>query len=176
VLAGRVENLDGTVVIIGGGAVGCETALSLSRIGSLSAEALYFLLENQAESPDVLRSLILHGTIEITVVEMLSKIGKDIGPSTRWSVLQDMSRRGIVTHMAAKALEITADGVIVEKKGDTIHLPANSVVVAVGARSESGLYEQLREEMKDVHLIGDAKAPRKALEAVREGFEVGLRI
>jgi 2,4-dienoyl-CoA reductase (NADPH2) len=175
VLAGRVD-LDSPVAIIGGGAVGCETALTLARIGTISADDLHFLFENQAETPDTLRSLILHGTFEIAVVEMLTKIGRDIGPSTRWSILQDMSRRGIRTYEAAKAVEITTESVLIEQEGHTIHLPAKSVVAAVGARPVNRLYEQLREKVQDVYLIGDAKKPRKALEAVHEGFEIGLRI
>jgi len=175
VLADRVD-MDSPVAIIGGGAVGCETALTLARIGTISAEVLYFLFENQAETPDTLRSLILHGTSEIAVVEMLPKIGRDIGPSTRWSILQDMSRRGIRTYKVAKAVEIRAEGVLIEQERHTIHLPAKSVVVAVGAQPVNGIYEQLREKVKEVYLIGDAKKPRKALEAVHEGFEIGLRI
>ena len=71
---------------------------------------------------------------------------------------------------------MTTDTVLIEQEGRTIHLPARSVVVAVGARPVNGLYEQLRKKVKEIYLIGDAKKPRKALEAVREGFEIGLRI
>jgi hypothetical protein len=63
-------------VIIGGGAVGCETALLLARIGTIS-ETLYFLLK-PGETPRPL-SVDYPGIQEITIIEMMAKIGRDIG-------------------------------------------------------------------------------------------------
>ena len=50
------------VVIIGGGAVGVETALFLAEKGTLSGEAVKFLMVNRAESPETLYDLAIHGT------------------------------------------------------------------------------------------------------------------
>ena len=164
------------MVIIGGGAVGCETALLLARIGTISPETLYFLFENQAETPETLYPLITRGIQEITIMEMMAKIGRDIGASTRWSILQDIHRRGIRSQLSSRAVEITPESVIFEKDGQTGSLPARTVVLAIGVESVNELYEEIKDQVEEIYLIGDAKKPRKALEAVREGFEVGLKI
>ncbi len=175
VLSRRVDG-ESPVVIIGGGAVGCETALFLARQGTIGPETLYFLMENRAETPEVLVPLMTRGLLDITIVEMMGKIGRDIGASTRWSILQDLKRRGIREMVSVKAREITPEAVVVEKDGETISLPARTVILAVGVAPVHDLYEEIKDQYPEVYLIGDAKRPRKALEAVREGLEVGLKL
>jgi 2,4-dienoyl-CoA reductase (NADPH2) len=46
-------------------------------------------------------------------------------------------------------------------------------VIATGAKPVSGLYEKLKDRVPEIFLIGDAKTPRKALEAVAEALSVG---
>ncbi len=59
------------VVIVGGGAVGVETALFLAEKGTLSPQALKFLLVNRAEDPRDLYELATRGTKDIVVIEMI---------------------------------------------------------------------------------------------------------
>ena len=63
--------------------MGVETALFLAEKGTLSPEAVKFLLVNKAQSPETLFEMATKGTKRITVIEMLEKIGKDIGKSTK---------------------------------------------------------------------------------------------
>ena len=53
---------------------------------------------------------------------------------------------------------------------------ADSVVVAKGMRLEKELVEALRDEVAEVYTAGDCVAPRKALNAIDEGFRVGVKI
>ncbi len=175
VLSGKVDT-GKEVVIIGGGAVGLETALFLARKGTIDAETLYFLMFNQAERLETLNSLLYRGLKRITVVEMLKKIGQDIGTSTRWTILQDLARLGVKTMTNTRAKEITAAGVIVEREGDEMLIPGDTVAVAAGAKPVNSLYERIKSQVQEVYLIGDAKTPRKALEAVAEGLEVGRTV
>jgi hypothetical protein len=48
--------------------------------------------------------------------------------------------------------------------------------MAVGVRANKELPEALTGIDLEVHVIGDAVEPRKALEAIREGFDVGIRL
>jgi 2,4-dienoyl-CoA reductase (NADPH2) len=164
------------VVIIGGGAVGLETALFLAHKGALDAETLYFLMFKQAERFETLQSLLYQGVKKVTVVEMIKKLGQDIGTSTRWTILQDVNRMGIKTLTRTQAKEITREGVIAERDGKDLFLKGDTVVIAAGARPDNRLYEELKGRVAEVYLIGDAKSPRKVLEAVAEGFEAGKTI
>jgi 2,4-dienoyl-CoA reductase (NADPH2) len=164
------------VVIIGGGAVGVETALFLAEKGTLSGEALKFLLVNKAEDPADLYDMATQGTKEIMLVEMMKKVGKDIGLSTRWGMLQDMSRVGIKTNVATTALEITATGVKVNVDEATEEIPADTVVLAVGARPYNPLQERIEDLGIDCRVVGDAQKVDLAFNAVHQGFAVGREL
>ena len=164
------------VVIIGGNAVGLETALFLASQGTLSPELLHFLTRTRAESWETIQELVDKGNKDVTVVEMGPKVGEDIGGSTRWTVIAELSRLGVRIMTQTQALEVTSAGVKVRKAGTDQVLPADSVVLAVGARSENQLLETLPDMVPEVYVIGDAQSPRNALTAIREGFLIGLKI
>jgi 2,4-dienoyl-CoA reductase (NADPH2) len=169
VLEGRVRT-GRRVVIIGGGAVGVETALLLSEKGTLSGDALKFLLLNRAEDPQDLYELASRGTKDVLLVEMLGRIGQDIGRSTRWTMLQDAERAGIRTTVATRALEITEWAVRVETDGGVQEIPADTVVLAVGSTAYNPLQGELEKQGVPVQVVGDAREPAKAFEAIHQGF------
>ncbi len=164
------------VVIIGGGAVGVETALFLSEKGTLSGEALKFLLINRAEDPEDLRQLAIRGTKEIVLVEMIDKMGKDIGKTTRWGILQDLSRKGIKTLTTTSALEITKTGINVETDDQVKEILADTIVLAVGASSYNPLQEVLEKKGLPFQVAGDAGRVGLAFDAVHQGFAAGRKI
>ena len=164
------------VVVIGGGAVGVETALLLAEKGTLSGETLKFLLVNKAETPEVLYEMATRGTKQITIIEMIGQIGKDFGKSTRWGMLQDVDRHGIELKPAAKALEITATGVRVETPDGISEIPADTVVLAAGARSDRSLVDIIKAKNIPFDVIGDAKAIGMAFDAVHQGYQAGMGI
>ena len=161
------------VVVIGGGAVGVETALFLGEKGTLSAEAVKFLLINQAETAEDLYALATQGTKDVVLIEMIKKIGKDIGLTTRWGMLQDMGRVGIKTNKSTKALEITPDGVRVEMNGQSETIPADTVVLAVGSESYNPLQELVEQLGVPCQVVGDAQKVALAFDAVHNGFAAG---
>ncbi|MBE0500950.1 MAG: FAD-dependent oxidoreductase, partial [Desulfuromonadales bacterium] len=91
VLSGKVQ-VGQNVVIIGGGAVGVETALQLAEQGSLSGDALKFLLVHGAAEIDELRTLATRGHRKVVLLEMLDKLGVNFGKTTRWVMLDDLKR------------------------------------------------------------------------------------
>ncbi len=175
ILAGKADTGE-KVVIIGGGAVGLETALFLAQKGALSPEVLHFLMANQAEGKEVLSSLLLRGLKKVTVVEQMAKLGQDMGPSTRWTILQDLTRFGVQTMTKTVAREINPEGILAERNGKELFIPGDTVGVATGARSVFSLFDELQGRVSEVVRIGDAQRPRTALEAIAEGLAVGGRI
>jgi len=173
VLDGR-SGVGRSVIVVGGNAVGLETAMYLAGIGTLSPEVLHFLAANRAESMETLMELLNKGSKEVTVVEMIKKAGKDIGLTTRWTIMAELRRLGVTIMTGTKAVRIKADGLEIEREDGPGFLNADSVVLAVGSRAENSLAKELEGLVPEFYVIGDAKEPRKALEAIREGFEVGL--
>jgi len=174
VLAGNAT-VGRTVVIVGGNAVGLETALYLAHHGTISPEVLHFLMVNKAESPDTLEQLLNQGDKEVCVVEMTRKVGRDFGTSTRWTVMAELKRLGVKIISGAKATEVTESGLKIQKETREELLPADSIVMATGSKPENRL-ASIEGLAPEVHVIGDAEKPRNALEAIREGFLTGLRI
>jgi len=170
VLAGRAR-AGRRVVIIGGGGVGCEVALYLTE-GSIDAETMLFLVKYGAMSLEEAYELT-RSRREVTIVEMLEKIGGDIGGSTRWVILRSLSRSGVRMITNEKVTEITEKGVVLDS-GET--LEADTVVIAVGSEPNNELVEKLKGRVPQVYAIGDCVNPRKAMEAVHEANAVARKI
>jgi len=164
------------VVIIGGGAVGCETAVLIGQIGTMDAETLKFLIENEAETFDKLVKLISRGTKNVTIIEALKGFGRDIGISTRWGVIKNAGRLGVKMINQALAKEVNDSGVIIEKDGKESLIPADHVVAAVGVRPNNELASALQGKVPGVYVIGDAGVPGKVTEAIRQGFDLAVTL
>jgi 2,4-dienoyl-CoA reductase (NADPH2) len=52
----------------------------------------------------------------------------------------------------------------------------DNIVLALGTKPVNGLAEQLKGKVAEIHVIGDAKEPRKAVNAIYEGAEVARKI
>lgn len=148
VLAGR-KAVNGNVVIIGGGLVGLEVA------------------EYLHEKAD-----------EITVVEMLDEVAKDLGPLRKICVMENLYTSGIKTVTNAKCIEIKENAVVVERMGEIEEIPCDSVVVAIGARARSSedIKEYCKQKNIPCHVVGDAVRARRALNAVAEANEAARNI
>jgi 2,4-dienoyl-CoA reductase (NADPH2) len=164
------------VAVIGGGAVGIETALLLAEKGTLSGEALKFLLVHGAEPIEQLYELATQGSKAVTAIEMLDGLGKNFGKSTRWGMMQDVERYGVKTRTASRVIEITADCVRIENSGQIEEIPADSVVLAVGTRSCNQLQEVIAAGGLALSVVGDALRPAMVFDAIHQGFTAGREI
>jgi len=175
VLENKVET-GNSVAIIGGGAVGVETALFLAEKGTISAEALKFLLVNNAETPEKLFKLATKGSKKICLIEMMEKIGEDIGKSTKWGMMQDLGRFGVETITLGEVTKITKTGLEYGQEGASMTITADSVVVAAGSIPHNPL-EALMEKLKiPCKVIGDAQKIATAFDAVHDGYKTAREI
>jgi 2,4-dienoyl-CoA reductase (NADPH2) len=151
-------------------------ALYLAQLGTLDAPTLRFLVQNQAERWETLEQLVRKGIKDVTLVEMLPKFGRDIGLTSRWVILQDLVRSGVKMIPEAVVTMITPQGVDVTLGDSQRHIPADTVVLATGVSSQKGVYDDLLGRVNELYLIGDARQPRRAFDAIHEGFNVGMTI
>lgn len=165
------------VVIVGGGSVGCETAIFISKMGTLTPAQLYYLSFFKAETPETLSRLLYQGNHDVTVVEMLRSIGKDIGKSTRWVTMSKIRLLGVKGKTDTKVTAITEAGVEIEDQNGISLLPADTVVLAIGSRPVGHkLAEILTNAGVKTSLIGDADRPLKMTDAILAGFKAGCAL
>ena len=165
------------VVVVGGGAVGCETAIFLADQGTLSAEQTKFLMLHRAESDEVIHEMLDRGTRKVTIIEMLKDVGKDIGISTRWGVKKHLNQLGITCLTETKVVAVSDQGVHIETAGgERTVLEVDTVVLAIGSRSNKFLLQEVGNRIKEVYAIGDSVAPGKISRCINDAVELGLRI
>jgi len=152
VLAGRTL-VGPKVIVVGGGKVGCETADFIAH---------------------PVDDLTLRGN-RVTIVEMLENIALDEKSMARSLLIQRLKGKGVEIIVGAKVIEILPDGVkyLTEGREETLR-SMDHIVLAMGAKSEKILSEKV--SGIPVFIIGDAKHPRTAVEAIAEGWEIGRKI
>lgn len=136
------------VVIIGGGLQGLDTALYLAKQGK-----------------------------KVTVVEALSEVGTNMETTTRMSFFRksggliDKYKIAILTK--SPVIEVKDNGVEIVDALDCRKLvESETVVCAIGRKSV--LNSKLIEDIEEAYVIGDAREPRKIIDAIHEGFIAGL--
>lgn len=163
------------VVVIGGGATGCETAVYLSQNPVINDEISLFLLKYKAVTEDHLFEF-LKASRKVTIVEILPKVGKDIGKSTRWTVMQELRDKKVEILTKVLIDEITDEGVKISKEGKEIFIAADTVVIACGYQANNSLYLECKDKFKETYIIGDSVKPRKIIDAIFEGWEVAAKV
>ncbi|MEW6441470.1 MAG: FAD-dependent oxidoreductase [bacterium] len=164
------------VAVIGGGAVGLETALQVAKIGTIGAETLEFLMFNKAEKDEKLHELLHRGTKEVTVFEMLSRAGQDVGKSSRWVLMQELRDRSVRILTDAKVEAIEPDGIRYIERGETKKELFDTVIVAVGSKPVRRLTDELAAAGIPRKTVGDCNAPRKIIDAVHEGYLAAVEL
>lgn len=162
------------VAIVGGGAVGVETALYLAEIGTLSADQLRFMMIFDVEPYEKIKELLNRGSKDVHIIEMQKAFAKDINPGARWSILARVRQLGVQMHNLSTVTEIKRDGVCLQNAEGESFIPADTVVLAIGAKSNNGLYEQLLGRVDRLNILGDAAAVAKIPEAIRSAYRLAI--
>jgi 2,4-dienoyl-CoA reductase (NADPH2) len=176
VLDGKVGDIGDNVVVIGGSATGCETAHYIGALSQLDPEAFSFLMYHSAEDPNLVGRLLHDSRKTITVIDMVDKLAANVGKTGRWSLMKSLRMSGINMMPSAKLVEITDTAVVADIGDKRETIPADTVVMAVGSRSDNDLAQKLENTGVKIITIGDAQSPRKITDAVREGFVEALGV
>jgi len=163
------------VVVIGGGAVGMETALFIAKQGPMSAESAVFLASGGALDAETAVKMTRQGP-QVTILEMLDRIGQDMGPTTRASVRFHLRLHDVKVITKATARRITEKGVVYGREGKEELAEADTVVIATGSKPETGLYDALQGTLPEVYRIGDCVKARTACEAIEEAALIARKI
>ena len=137
-----------TVVIIGGGSVGLETAELLAAAGK-----------------------------QVTVLEMLDTLAAKMVNVTRTIVLGHLKGYGVRLLTSCRCQEITDRSVIYQDRGGAVHeIPADTVVIATGDRPDSSLYEALKGKVPELYNVGDSNGAGVIAKAVNQGYYCALKL
>ena len=167
ILEGSEVDLGKKIVVVGGGDVGVETAMYLGEQGTLSADELRFFMIYKPEPYEKLDELLNKSAIyDVSVVEMGKKLAPDINPGSRWSIMARCKQLGVKMMKETKVLEIRKDGVLVENADGQQLLPADTVVMAAGAKPNNDLYEAVKDKLPKCDIIGDAVKVARIPDAV----------
>ncbi|MFC1863533.1 FAD-dependent oxidoreductase [Thermodesulfobacteriota bacterium] len=145
-----VKPFSKNIVVIGGGATGCEVALHLSEKG-----------------------------YPVIIVEQLPNIGPEIEAITRNVILQIFKKNEVQIFTSHKLSKIVENGVfLTDTEGNESFLRAGGVVIAIGNSPDNYLFEQMKFLNLDIetYRIGDCLEPRSAKEAILEGARIGRSI
>lgn len=164
------------VAVIGGGAVGLETALLAAKKGTINPETLAFLMFHRAESDEKLHELLTKGSSEVTVYEMLPRAGQDVGKSSRWVLLGELKEFGVRLLTNAKVERIEPHGIVYDHDGEKKTDPCDTVIIAVGSAPQRTLADALERAGIPFKSVGDCNAARKIIDAVHEGYVAAMEI
>jgi 2,4-dienoyl-CoA reductase (NADPH2) len=175
VLAEKACNIGEHVVVVGGNATGCETALFVAEMGVPEPETFTFLMVHSAEDRDLAAELLHAPGRKVTIIDMVPRLADNAGRTARWSLIKGLKLMGVTLRPKTTLLEIRDDSVLVKTEDGEAVLPADTVILAVGAVAVPDLSREVEAGIQ-VIVVGDAKTPRKITEAVKEGFETALTI
>ena len=139
-----------SVLVVGGGMVGCEAAEYLAERGH-----------------------------QVAVIEMKDVIAADVTPENRRYMFENFEKNHVLLRPGAKVTQFYADGVdYALADGTTDSLRGyDNIVLAMGSRSNTALKETAEKVAGQVLVIGEAaKAPGNAVLATGDALEAALKI
>ena len=149
VLTGEKDCGD-TTVVVGGGLVGCETALWLAEQGK-----------------------------NVTIVEVLDRLMAVNGPlchANKDMLERLLPYHGVKAITSARVTGYRGGILHASCGGKEREIACDSVILAVGYQEEDSLYRQLEFDVPELYLLGDARKVSNIMYAIWDAFEVANHI
>lgn len=135
------------VVVCGGGLSGCDLALELAEAGH-----------------------------EVTIVEMLDEVARDMLFLNRTSLLRSLVQYHVRILTGHRVTEVTDTGVVLAGPDGSTTLECDTVVAAFGVVPDRTLADELTAAGKPIHIVGDCAEPRKVGDAINDAYELALSL
>ena len=169
------------VAIIGAGGIGFDTAEYLSHegeSGSLNPQKFYdewgidttYAHVGGLKQPELEKS-----EREIYLLQRkTAAVGAGLGKTTGWIHRTGLKHRNVKMIAGASYDKVDDQGLHITVDGQTTVLDVDNVVICAGQESYTAMFDQLKADGKNVHLIGGAKEAGEldAKRAIRQGAEL----
>ena len=169
------------VAIIGAGGIGFDTAEYLSHegeSGSLNPQKFYdewgidttYAHVGGLKQPELEKS-----EREIYLLQRkTAAVGAGLGKTTGWIHRTGLKHRDVKMIAGASYDKVDDQGLHITVDGQTTVLDVDNVVICAGQESYTAMFDQLKADGKNVHLIGGAKEAGEldAKRAIRQGAEL----
>ena len=101
---------------------------------------------------------------------MLPKVGKDVGKSTKWILLGNISSYGVETITDAKVISVKDGKVVYEKDDNKITKEFDNIINAVGSKSTRKIADLIEQTDIPYSIVGDCVRPAQINNAIHEAF------
>ncbi len=173
------------VAIIGAGGIGFDTAEYLTHegeSGSLNPEKFYeeWGIDTQYEHVGGLKQ----PKVEVSEREIYllqrktAAVGAGLGKTTGWIHRTGLKNRQVKMFAGVQYDKVDDQGLHITIDGKPSVLEVDHVVICAGQESFTAMYDQLKTDGKNVHLIGGAKEAGEldAKRAIRQGAELAATL
>ncbi|MFV5191598.1 NADPH-dependent 2,4-dienoyl-CoA reductase [Acinetobacter sp. 'aerobic (ED)'] len=169
------------VAIIGAGGIGFDTAEYLTHegdSGSLNPEKFYaeWGIDTTYQHVGGLKAAELEKSErEIYLLQRkTASVGAGLGKTTGWIHRTGLKHRDVKMIAGASYDKVDEQGLHITVDGQSRVLEVDNVVICAGQESYTAMFDQLKADGKNVHLIGGAKEAGEldAKRAIRQGAEL----
>ncbi|MER6217536.1 NADPH-dependent 2,4-dienoyl-CoA reductase [Streptomyces sp. NPDC001674] len=173
------------VAVVGAGGIGFDVAEFLTDSGEGASQdpEVYFRhwgVDTSYAAPGGLTAPQRPATPRtVTLLQRkTTKVGAGLGTTTGWIHRAELKHRGVVSVAGANYERIDDEGLHITVDGEPRLVPADTVVLCTGQEPRRDLYEALRAEGIEAHLIGgaDVAAELDAKRAIRQGTELAAAL
>lgn len=173
------------VAIIGAGGIGFDTAEYLSHegeSGSLNPQKFYDewgIDTSYAHVGGLKQPVLEQSDREIYLLQRKAKaVGASLGKTTGWIHRTGLKHRDVKMIAGASYDKIDDQGLHITVNDQPTVLEVDHVIICAGQESYTAMYDQLKADGKNVHLIGGAQEAGEldAKRAIRQGAELAATI
>ena len=133
------------VTIIGGGLVGCEMAIWLAQHGK-----------------------------QVRIIEMADKLMAtgEPAPMNAQMIHELLEHHQVEVHLHAPLQEVREHSILIKEKNSLKELDTESVILALGYRSDASLYHEIAASVKEIYNVGDSKHPKDIMEGIWDAYNL----